>query len=114
MIGIDGSKCPHSEADRTNWGAGNHGCGRCGSTPNDLGLDQWKEARLTEEAEQNWITETTRSGITMDTFSDDRGVLGVPGTWHRVQRGSDLLLTTRNRGDALRLFQRQVRLASGA
>ncbi|MFJ3588633.1 hypothetical protein ACIQUY_04995 [Streptomyces sp. NPDC090231] len=62
----------------------------------------------------NWTTETLRSGISVDVASDDFGTLGVPGTWHRVRRGSDILLTTRNRGDALRLFQRQAFRASGA
>lgn len=63
---------------------------------------------------QDWTAEAVRSGITRDVFSDDRGTLGVPGTWYRVRRGSNILLTTRNRGDALRLFQRVVRRVSGA
>ena len=62
----------------------------------------------------NWTTETLRSGIALEEASDDRGLMGAPGTWYRVRQGSRIALTTRNRGDALRLFQRQVRLVSGA
>ncbi|MFF4836553.1 hypothetical protein [Streptomyces sp. NPDC001315] len=63
----------------------------------------------------NWTTETLRSGISLESLSDDLGVLGVPGTWYRVSDGTERgLFVTRNRGDALRLFQRRVRLASGA
>ena len=40
--------------------------------------------------------------------------MGTPGTWYRVRQGSHIALATRNRGDALRLFQRRVRLVSGA
>jgi hypothetical protein len=61
-----------------------------------------------------WTTETLRAGIAIENMSDDAGVLGTPGTWYRVRQGSRVALTTRNRGDALRRFQRQVRLASGA
>ncbi|MER8266508.1 hypothetical protein ABT007_20170 [Streptomyces griseus] len=62
----------------------------------------------------SWATEILRSGVAMDVASDDLGTLGVPGTWHRVRRGSTVLLTTRNRGDALRRFQRLAFRASGA
>ncbi|MFF1417576.1 hypothetical protein [Streptomyces sp. NPDC058280] len=77
------------------------------------------EAELSTEGQSgkgrmSWTTETLRSGIAFDVASDDHGTMGVPGTWHRVRQGSDVLLTTRNRGDALRLFQRRVRLVSGA
>jgi hypothetical protein len=65
-------------------------------------------------APHDWKTETLRSGVAMDVHSDDRGTRGVPGTWYRVRQGSKVALTTRNRGDALRLFQRRVRLVSGA
>lgn len=58
-----------------------------------------------------WTVESTRSGITLESLSDDLGTLGVPGTWYRVSDGTERgLLVTRNRGDALRLFQRRVRL----
>jgi hypothetical protein len=58
-----------------------------------------------------WEPETTRAGITLESLSDDLGTLGVPGTWYRVSDGTERgLLTTRNRGDALRHFQRRVRL----
>lgn len=62
----------------------------------------------------NWTTETLRSGIALEVASDDHGLMGTPGTWYRVRQGSRVALTTRNRGDALRLFQHQVRLVSGA
>lgn len=62
----------------------------------------------------DWKTETLRSGVALDVHSDDRGTMGVPGTWYRVRQGSKVALTTRNRGDALRLFQRRAFLASGA
>ncbi|GGY89002.1 hypothetical protein CP967_31380 [Streptomyces nitrosporeus] len=62
----------------------------------------------------NWTTEILRSGIAVDVASDDRGTLGVPGTWHRVRQGSTILLTTRNRGDALRRFQHLAFRTSGA
>jgi hypothetical protein len=65
-------------------------------------------------AEMNWTAETLRSGIALEVASDDHGLMGTPGTWYRVRQDSQVELTTRNRGDALRLFQRQVRLASGA
>lgn len=62
-----------------------------------------------------WITEAeSESGVTREFFSDDHGLLGVPGTWYRVRQGSGLLLTTRNRGDALRLFQRQAQATTKA
>lgn len=61
----------------------------------------------------NWTTETLRSGIALEVASDDRGIMGVPGTWHRVRQGERLSQPTRSRGDALRLFQRRVRLAQG-
>jgi hypothetical protein len=61
-----------------------------------------------------WTTETLRWGVALDVSSDDFGVLGVPGTWYRVRQGSKVALTTRNRGDALRLFQRRAFRASGA
>jgi len=57
-----------------------------------------------------WETETTRAGITLESLSDDLGTLGVPGTWYRVSDGTERgLLVTRQRGDALRNFQRRVR-----
>lgn len=62
----------------------------------------------------NWITETLRSGIALEVASDDHGLMGTPGTWHRVRQGDRVSHATRNRGDALRLFQRRVRLVSGA
>ncbi len=62
----------------------------------------------------NWTTETLRSGIALEVASDDHGLMGTPGTWYRVRQGSHIALATRNRGDALRLFQRRVRLVSGA
>lgn len=63
----------------------------------------------------NWTTETLRSGIKLESLSDDLGVLGTPGTWYRVSDGTERgLMTTRSRGDALRHFQRRVRLVSGA
>jgi hypothetical protein len=62
-----------------------------------------------------WSTETVRAGIALQSFSDDLGTLGTPGTWYRVTDGTERgLFTTRNRGDALRRFQRRVRLASRA
>lgn len=62
-----------------------------------------------------WVTESNRAGIRLESLSDDLGVLGTPGTWYRVSDGTERgLVTTRNRGDALRLFQRRVRLVSGA
>jgi hypothetical protein len=55
----------------------------------------------------NWTTETLRSGVAIDTAYDHRRELAsVPGTWYRVRQGDVLILTTRNRGDALRRFQR--------
>lgn len=69
---------------------------------------------MTTSTRLNWTTETLRSGIALEVASDDHGVMGTPGTWYRVRQGSRIVLTTRNRGDALRLFQRQVRLVSGA
>ncbi|MET7975759.1 hypothetical protein ABZW44_22490 [Streptomyces mirabilis] len=62
----------------------------------------------------NWTTETLRSGIALEVASDDHGVMGTPGTWYRVRQGERVSSATRNRGDALRLFQRRVRLVSGA
>ena len=62
----------------------------------------------------NWTTETLRSGIALEVASDDHGLMGTPGTWYRVRQGDRVWPATRNRGDALRLFQRRVRLASGA
>lgn len=61
-----------------------------------------------------WTTETLRAGIALEVASDDHGTMGVPGTWHRVRQGDRVSHPTRNRGDALRLFQRRVRLVSGA
>ncbi|WP_326742630.1 hypothetical protein [Streptomyces sp. NBC_01768] len=62
-----------------------------------------------------WTTETLRSGVALDTAYDHRRELGtVSGTWYRVRQGSNVCLTTRNRGDALRLFQDRVFRASGA
>lgn len=61
-----------------------------------------------------WTVELIRSGITLESLSDDLGTLGVPGTWYRVSDGTERgLRTTRSRGDALRLFQRRVRLTQG-
>lgn len=63
----------------------------------------------------SWTVELIRSGITLESLSDDLGTLGVPGTWYRVSDGTERgLLTTRNRGDALRHFQRRAFKASGA
>lgn len=42
MLGPDGQKCTHPEGERTNWGR-DRGCGRCGSTPNELEYERWKE-----------------------------------------------------------------------
>ncbi|MDX2575946.1 hypothetical protein PV332_10680 [Streptomyces scabiei] len=67
----------------------------------------------TDGAGMTWTTETLRSGIALEEASDDHGAMGVPGTWYRVRQGRDIALTTRNRGDALRLWQRRVRLVSG-
>jgi hypothetical protein len=61
-----------------------------------------------------WTAEIIRSGIALESLSDDLGTLGVPGTWYRVSDGTERgLLATRSRGDALRHFQRRVRLAQG-
>ncbi|MER5715732.1 hypothetical protein [Streptomyces sp. NPDC002132] len=62
----------------------------------------------------DWTTETLRSGIALEVASDDHGLMDTPGTWYRVRQGDRVSNATRNRGDALRLFQRRVRLASGA
>ena len=63
----------------------------------------------TDRAEAlNWTREFLRSGITMEQASDDHGLMDTPGTWYRVSRGENVLLTTRSRGDALRLYQRTV------
>jgi hypothetical protein len=62
----------------------------------------------------NWTTETLRAGIALEVASDDHGVMGTPGTWYRVRQGDHTSRATRNRGDALRLFQRRVRQVSGA
>lgn len=63
----------------------------------------------------NWTTEILRSGIALDAAYDHRRTLScVPGTWYQVRQGATTLLTTRNRGDALRLFQRRVSLVCGA
>jgi hypothetical protein len=62
----------------------------------------------------NWNTESLRAGITLEVANDSMGVMGVRGTWHRVLEGSAVVLTTRNRGDALRTFQRLAFKASGA
>lgn len=65
-----------------------------------------------QQAHTGWTTETTRAGITLESLSDDLGVFGAPGTWYRVSDGTERkLLVTRNRGDALRHFQRRVRSA---
>ncbi|WP_405927859.1 hypothetical protein OG554_03430 [Streptomyces griseus] len=62
-----------------------------------------------------WTTETLRSGIALDTTYDHRRELAaVPGTWYRVRQGDVVTLTTRNRGDALRRFQRLAFRTSGA
>lgn len=61
-----------------------------------------------------WTTETLRSGIALEVASDDLGTMGVQGTWRRVSQGDRVSHPMRNRGDALRLFQRRVRLTSGA
>ena len=61
-----------------------------------------------------WVRESIRAGVELEEASDDLGSMCVPGTWYRVRQGSAVALTTRNRGDALRLFQRRVRLVSGA
>lgn len=56
-----------------------------------------------------WIVESAHAGITLEVLSDDLGTLGVPGTWYRVSNGTERkLLTTRNRGDALRAYQRRA------
>jgi len=62
----------------------------------------------------NWTVETLRSGVALEVAADDHGTMGVPGTWHRVRQGDRVSRPTRNRGDALRLFQRKAFLASGA
>lgn len=62
----------------------------------------------------HWTTETLRSGIALEEASDDHGLMGTPGTWYRIRQGERVSQATRNRGDALRLFQRRVRLASAA
>lgn len=59
----------------------------------------------------NWTIETFRAGVSLEVASDDHG---VRGTWYRIQDGSQVIVTTRNRGDALRRFQRLVRLVSAA
>jgi hypothetical protein len=61
-----------------------------------------------------WTTETLRSGIALEVASDDFGTMGVPGTWYRVRQDDLVSRATRSRGDALRLFQRKVRLTQGA
>ncbi|MFJ3084426.1 hypothetical protein ACIPJG_32380 [Streptomyces halstedii] len=62
----------------------------------------------------NWTTEILRSGIAIDTAYDHRMELAtVPGTWYQVRQGDAVTLTTRNRGDALRRFQRLAFRASG-
>ncbi|KUF18825.1 hypothetical protein [Streptomyces silvensis] len=62
-----------------------------------------------------WTVEFVRAGIRLESLSDDRGTLGTPGMWYRVSDGTERgLTTTRNRGDALRRFQRRVLRASGA
>jgi hypothetical protein len=63
--------------------------------------------RLTPVTTANaWTVEDTRAGITLESFSDDLGTLGTPGTWYRVSDGTERgLFVTRNRGDALRRFQ---------
>jgi hypothetical protein len=58
----------------------------------------------------NWTTEILRSGVALDVASDDHGTQGTPGTWYRVRQGARITGPTRNRGDALRTFQHQVRL----
>lgn len=61
-----------------------------------------------------WMPESVRSGITLESLSDDLGTMGVPGTWYRVTDGTERgLLVTRSRGDALRRFQNRVRMAQG-
>ncbi|MEU1037641.1 hypothetical protein [Streptomyces sp. NPDC005907] len=61
----------------------------------------------------NWTRETLRSGVELETASDDFGAMGTPGTWYRVRQGERVSHPTRSRGDALRHFQRRVRLAQG-
>jgi len=60
-----------------------------------------------------WTTETLRSGVALEVASDDFGTTGTPGTWYRVRQGERISHSTRSRGDALRLFQRRVRLTQG-
>ena len=69
---------------------------------------------VSPEERITWTTETLRSGVALEVASDDHGAMGVPGTWHRVRQGDRVSRPTRNRGDALRQFQHQVRLTSGA
>lgn len=60
-----------------------------------------------------WTIEAQRSGITLESLSDDLGILGAPGTWYRVSDGTERgLMTTRNRGDALRTYQRRTQSRS--
>lgn len=61
-----------------------------------------------------WTVESNRSGVMLEVASDDLGERGVPGTWHRVRQGDRVSRPTRNRGDALRRFQRLAFRASGA
>ncbi len=60
---------------------------------------------------ERWVVESARAGVTREVFNDGMGTLGVPGTWYRVSGGANRVpLVTRNRGDALRDFQRRVML----
>jgi hypothetical protein len=61
-----------------------------------------------------WTVESNRAGVKLEVASDDLGEMGAPGTWHRVRQGDCVSNPTRNRGDALRLFQRKAFRASGA
>lgn len=57
-----------------------------------------------------WVEEhSSANGYAYDTASDDFGVLGTPGTWTRVRKGNIVKFCSRNRGDALRYYQRHAR-----
>lgn len=62
----------------------------------------------------NWTAMFNRSGVVVESMSDDFGTMGVPGTWYRVtdETGRELL-TTRNHCEAFRLYQQRASLASG-
>lgn len=65
-----------------------------------------KEVFMAIDNELKWTVEMTRVGVELETVSDDFGILGTPGTWHRVRQGERVSQPMRNRGDALRKFQR--------